>query len=174
MAVNLRRCAQERLGLDGGRNSARTRGRTYGGTHGHAGPHPERGPPAAPRVPGGGCAQCRQAESLAARFKALADPNRLRILSIVSSSDNAESCVLTFPDRWARASRPGSHHLKILVDAGTWTASSGLWAYYSLVPGALRELAATLTRKANPRPTASPLSSSVRQTTEASRRWPPA
>ena len=92
-----------------------------------------------------------EAESLATRFKALADPNRLRILSIVSSSDNAESCVCDLPGPLGLGQPTVSHHLKILVDAGILHREKrGVWAYYSLVPGALEGLAATLTRKANP------------------------
>ena len=92
-----------------------------------------------------------EAETLAARFKALADPNRLRILSIVSSSDNAEACVCDLSEPLDLGQPTVSHHLKILVDAGILHREKrGVWAYYSLVPGALEGLAATLTRKANP------------------------
>jgi len=92
-----------------------------------------------------------EAERLAARFKALADPSRLRILSIVSSSGNAEACVCDLSEPLDLGQPTVSHHLKILVDAGILHREKrGVWAYYSLVPGALEGLAATLTRKANP------------------------
>ncbi|MGJ9403859.1 ArsR/SmtB family transcription factor [Arthrobacter sp. KK5.5] len=89
-----------------------------------------------------------EADSLAARFKALADPNRLRILSIVSSSAGAESCVCDISEPLDLGQSTVSHHLKILVDAGILTREKrGVWSYYSLVPGALDGIAAALTRK---------------------------
>lgn len=90
-----------------------------------------------------------EAEALAARFKALADPNRLRILSIVSASPSAETCVCDLSEPLELGQPTVSHHLKILVEAGLLNREKrGVWAYYSLVPGALDSLAATLTPKA--------------------------
>ena len=78
-------------------------------------------------------------------FKALADPNRLRLLSLVKAGASAESCVcdLTAP---LELSQPTvSHHLKVLVDAGLLHREKrGTWAYYSLVPGALDDVSAIL------------------------------
>ncbi|WP_411731248.1 ArsR/SmtB family transcription factor [Paeniglutamicibacter sp.] len=89
------------------------------------------------------------AEALAARFKVLADPNRLRILSIVSSSPEAETCVCDLSEPLGLGQPTVSHHLKIMVEAGLLNREKrGVWAYYSLVPGALDSLAATLTPKA--------------------------
>ena len=91
-----------------------------------------------------------EAEALAARFKALADPNRLRILSIVSSSPEAETCVCDLSEPLNLGQPTVSHHLKIMVEAGLLTREKrGVWAYYSLVPGALDSLAATLSPKAS-------------------------
>lgn len=85
------------------------------------------------------------AEALAVRFKALSDPNRLRILSIVSSSPMAETCVCDLSEPLGLGQPTVSHHLKILVDAGLLNREKrGVWAYYSLVPGSLDALAATL------------------------------
>lgn len=90
-----------------------------------------------------------ETDILAARFKALADPNRLRILSIVSSSPEAETCVCDLSEPLNLGQPTVSHHLKILVEAGLLNREKrGVWAYYSLVPGALESLAATLTAKA--------------------------
>ena len=87
--------------------------------------------------------------ALAARFKALADPNRLRILSLVSSGVDAETCVCDLPEPLGLGQSTVSHHLKILVEAGLLHREKrGVWAYYSLVPGALESLAATLLPKA--------------------------
>lgn len=85
------------------------------------------------------------ATALAARFKAMADPNRLRILSIISSDPAAETCVCDITEPLDLGQPTVSHHLKILVEAGMLTREKrGVWAYYSLVPGALESLAATL------------------------------
>ena len=89
------------------------------------------------------------AEALALRFKALGDPNRLRILAIVSSSPGAETCVCDLSEPLDLGQPTVSHHLKILVEAGLLNREKrGVWAYYSLVPGALDSLAATLVPKA--------------------------
>lgn len=85
------------------------------------------------------------AVGLAARFKALADPNRLRIISIVSSNVDSETCVCDLPEPLGLGQSTVSHHLKILVEAGLLNREKrGVWAYYSLVPGALGTLAAAL------------------------------
>ncbi|MDO5743793.1 MAG: metalloregulator ArsR/SmtB family transcription factor [Micrococcaceae bacterium] len=86
-------------------------------------------------------------EALSARFKALADPNRLRILSLVSGSAAAETCVCDITAPLGLGQPTVSHHLKVLVEAGLLHREKrGVWAYYSLVPGALEELAGTLLR----------------------------
>lgn len=90
-----------------------------------------------------------EAEVLAGRFKALADPNRLRILSIISSSPEGETCVCDLPEPLGLRQPTVSHHLRILVDAGVLNREKrGVWAYYSLAPGALDSLAAILISKA--------------------------
>lgn len=87
-----------------------------------------------------------EAERLAARFKALADPNRLRILSIISANAEPETCVCDLSEPLDLGQPTVSHHLKILVEAGLLHREKrGVWAYYSLVPGALEALAAALT-----------------------------
>lgn len=78
------------------------------------------------------------AEALARSLKALADPARLRILSIVAVSENHETCVCNFTEPLNLAQPTVSHHLKVLVDAGFLEREKrGTWAYYRLVPGAL-------------------------------------
>lgn len=89
--------------------------------------------------------QAEEAEKLAARFKALSDPNRLRILSIVSANKDAETCVCDLPEPLGLKQPTVSHHLKILVDAGILHREKrGVWAYFSVVPGALESLSSTL------------------------------
>jgi ArsR family transcriptional regulator, arsenate/arsenite/antimonite-responsive transcriptional repressor len=77
-------------------------------------------------------------------FKALADPNRLRLLSIVKGGNSGEACVCDLTEPLDLGQPTVSHHLKILVDAGLLRREKrGTWVYYSLVPGAL-ELASDL------------------------------
>ncbi|MCW4464210.1 metalloregulator ArsR/SmtB family transcription factor [Glutamicibacter sp. MNS18] len=92
--------------------------------------------------------QPEDAELLAMRFKALADPNRLRILSIVSASKSAETCVCDLSEPLDLKQPTVSHHLKILVDAGILHREKrGVWAYFSVVPGALESLGSSLVAK---------------------------
>lgn len=99
-------------------------------------------------APAEGALEAGEAAALAARFKALADPNRLRILSMISADPAAETCVCDITEPLALGQPTVSHHLKILVEAGLLTRDKrGVWAYYSLVPGALESLAATLAPK---------------------------
>ncbi|WP_309081476.1 metalloregulator ArsR/SmtB family transcription factor [Zhihengliuella sp.] len=86
------------------------------------------------------------AATLAARFKALADPNRLRLLSLVAAGEDAEACVCDLTEPLGLGQPTVSHHLRILVDAGFLTREKrGVWAYYSVVPEALADVAARLT-----------------------------
>ena len=87
-----------------------------------------------------------EAQKRALVFKALADPNRLRLLSIVKASTGGEACVCDLTEPLDLGQPTVSHHLKILVDAGLLDRDKrGTWAYYSLVPGALDRAAALLT-----------------------------
>jgi ArsR family transcriptional regulator len=85
------------------------------------------------------------AERLARLVKALADPTRLRLLSIVAASEGQEACVCDLTEPVGLAQPTVSHHLKILADAGFLSRSKrGTWAYYALVPGALERVAQVL------------------------------
>jgi ArsR family transcriptional regulator, arsenate/arsenite/antimonite-responsive transcriptional repressor len=79
-----------------------------------------------------------RAQDKARILKALSDPNRLRLLSIVKAGNGGEACVCDLTDALDLGQPTVSHHLKILVDAGLLTREKrGTWSYYSLVPGAL-------------------------------------
>jgi ArsR family transcriptional regulator len=83
---------------------------------------------------------------LAQRLKAIADPTRLRLLSMVAAHADAEACVCDLTEPLGLTQPTVSHHLKVLVDAGLLTRDKrGVWAYFALVPGALDSLAALLT-----------------------------
>ena len=95
---------------------------------------------------GGGGIGAEEAKQRALIFKALSDPNRLRLLSIVKANASGESCVCDLTDPLDLSQPTVSHHLKMLVDAGLLHREKrGTWAYYSLVPGALERTAGLLT-----------------------------
>ncbi|THG30069.1 ArsR/SmtB family transcription factor [Naasia lichenicola] len=83
-----------------------------------------------------------EADSLAHTLKAIADPTRLRLVSIIAASTEGEVCVCDLTDPVGLSQPTVSHHLKVLVDAGILSREKrGTWAYYSLVPGGLSSLA---------------------------------
>jgi ArsR family transcriptional regulator len=86
-----------------------------------------------------------QAADLARLLKALADPTRLRLVSMVAAHEGGEACVCELTVPLGLTQPTISHHLKILVDAGIFARDKrGVWAYYSLVPGAMDALSAML------------------------------
>lgn len=86
-----------------------------------------------------------QADDLARSLKALADPARLRLISMVAAHPGAEACLCDLQAPLGLSQPTVSHHLKILVDGGFLNREKrGTWAYYSLVPGALDGIAALL------------------------------
>jgi len=86
-----------------------------------------------------------QAADLARTLKALADPTRLRLVSMVAAHEGGEACVCELTEPLGLTQPTISHHLKILVDAGIFTRDKrGVWAYYALRPAALQALAAIL------------------------------
>lgn len=108
---------------------------------------------ALPMTPVGSCCtpltkdvlSAEDAGAMAVAFKALGDPTRLRLLSIVAASDDEEACVCDLTDPVGLSQPTVSHHLKILMDAGYLTRSKrGTWAYYRLVPGSLDRVSTLL------------------------------
>lgn len=82
-----------------------------------------------------------EADLLAGRFKALADPTRLRLLSLVAAHEDREACVCDLTEPVGLSQPTVSHHLRILVDAGLLSREQrGRWAYYRLVPETLNTL----------------------------------
>ena len=87
----------------------------------------------------GGALSEAEAEDLAAAFKVLADPARLRLLSLIASTDEMCACDLIEPV--GRSQPTVSHHLSVLTDAGLLTREKrGKWAWYRLVPERLKVL----------------------------------
>jgi ArsR family transcriptional regulator len=84
-----------------------------------------------------------EAEDLAARFKALADPTRVAIVNRLSTAD--EVCVCDLNEAFDLSQPTISHHLRILREAGLVDATRrGTWAYYRLVPEAVAALRGAL------------------------------
>ncbi|GAB3484606.1 ArsR/SmtB family transcription factor [Nocardiopsis coralliicola] len=94
-----------------------------------------------------------EAESveLARVFKALGDPVRLRLLSMIAASGGDEVCVCDLTPAFDLSQPTISHHLRLLREAGLITSRrSGTWVHYRLVPEATDRLAAILTRRSLP------------------------
>ena len=86
-----------------------------------------------------------QAEGLARILKALADPVRLRLVSMVAAREDGEACVCELTEPLGLTQPTISHHLKILVAVGIFSRDKrGVWAYYALVPATLDALSAVL------------------------------
>jgi ArsR family transcriptional regulator, arsenate/arsenite/antimonite-responsive transcriptional repressor len=82
---------------------------------------------------------------LSGRLKALADPARLRLMSLVLASPGQEACVCDLTEPVGLSQPTVSHHLRLLVEAGLLDREKrGRWSYYRAVPGALGALATVL------------------------------
>ena len=80
-----------------------------------------------------------EADDLAAAFKVLADPARLRLLSMIASAEEACACDLVEP--LGKSQPTVSHHLSVLTEAGLLTREKrGRWAWYRVVPERLAVL----------------------------------
>ncbi|WP_435159543.1 ArsR/SmtB family transcription factor [Amycolatopsis sacchari] len=87
-----------------------------------------------------------QAAELARVFKAVGDPVRLRLLSLIASHDGGEACVCDLTGAFELTGPTISHHLKVLRESGLITGERrGTWIYYRVQPGTLARLSAVLT-----------------------------
>jgi len=85
------------------------------------------------------------AEQVMPLLKALADPVRLRLLSLVASHVNGEACVCDLNDAFELSQPTISHHLKLLHEAGLLDRDKrGVWVYYRVNRAALGDLAVLL------------------------------
>ncbi|MDI3314391.1 MAG: metalloregulator ArsR/SmtB family transcription factor [Mycobacterium sp.] len=81
------------------------------------------------------------ANELAGKLKALSDPVRLRLFSVVASRRGGEVCVCELSAGIAVSQPTVSHHLKVLKSAGLLASERrGSWVYYRIVPEALQQL----------------------------------
>ena len=86
-----------------------------------------------------------QAGRLAPAFKALGDPVRLRLLSLIASHRGGEACVCDLTDAFDLKAPTISHHLKVLKETGLVTAERrGTWVYYRAERAALDLLSGLL------------------------------
>jgi len=83
-----------------------------------------------------------EAERIAPLLKAIADPVRLRLLSLVAAHENQEACVCELQDAFDLSQPTISHHLKVLHEAGLLDRSKrATWVYYTVRTEALADLA---------------------------------
>ena len=85
------------------------------------------------------------AATLARVFKALGDPVRLRLVSLIGAHDGGEVCVCELTAAFDLTQPTISHHLKVLRDAGIIDGERrGTWVYYWLVPATLERVGGLL------------------------------
>lgn len=88
-----------------------------------------------------------ESAELARVFKAIADPVRLRLLSLIASHAGGEACVCDLTGAFALTGPTISHHLKVLREAGlVGSERRGTWIYYRVQPGLLAQLSTVLVR----------------------------
>jgi len=93
----------------------------------------------------GGVLDEDEAGELAALFKALADPARVRLLSMVAAAEAGEACACDLVEPLGRSQPTVSHHLALLVEAGLLEREKrGKWAWYRVVPGRLEAIRSAL------------------------------
>jgi ArsR family transcriptional regulator len=81
------------------------------------------------------------AQRLAQALRAIADPARLRLLSLIQAQPNSEACVCHLIDPLGLSQPTVSHHLKVLLQAGLVEREQrGSWAYYRVTPEPLAAL----------------------------------
>ena len=86
-----------------------------------------------------------QAVELARLFKAVGDPVRLRLLSLIASHEGGEACVCDLTGVFDLTGPTISHHLKVLREAGLISGERrGTWIYYRVEPDTLRRLSDVL------------------------------
>jgi len=86
-----------------------------------------------------------QAEQVAPLMKALADPVRLRLMSLVASHEDGEACMCDLTDAFELSQPTITHHMKVLHEAGLVDRDKrGVWVYYRVRPQALAAIGALI------------------------------
>jgi len=90
-----------------------------------------------------------EAEEMSVLLKAIADPVRLRLLSLIACHEGGEACVCDLAGAFDLTGPTISHHLKVLREAGLIASERrGTWIYYRVSPGVLAQLSALLAPRA--------------------------
>lgn len=90
----------------------------------------------------GGVLDTAAAERLAAVFKALADPARVKLMSLIAASEGGEACICDLTEPLGLSQPTVSHHMKLLVDSGLVNREQrGKWAYYRVNEEAMAGIA---------------------------------
>lgn len=93
----------------------------------------------------GGALEAEDAQELARMFKALGDPTRVRLLSLIAAQPEREACICDLTEPVGLTQPTVSHHMKQLVEAGLVVREQrGRWAYYGLVEETLALLSQAL------------------------------
>lgn len=88
-----------------------------------------------------GVLDLESAQRLARVFKALGDPTRVRLVSLIAAADGAEACICDLTDPVGLSQPTVSHHMRLLAEAGLVTREQrGKWAYFRLVGDAFDAL----------------------------------
>ncbi|MCH8560362.1 metalloregulator ArsR/SmtB family transcription factor [Nesterenkonia sp. LB17] len=99
----------------------------------------------------GGLVNDETAETLARVFKALGDPTRVKLLSMIAAAPEGEACICEMTGPIGLGQPTVSHHMRILVDAGlTRGERRGKWIHYRVAPDALQLLAGALAPAGDP------------------------
>jgi ArsR family transcriptional regulator len=90
-----------------------------------------------------------EAEQMSVLFKAIADPVRLRLVSLIASHEGGEACVCELTGAFEVTGPTISHHLKTLRESGLiGSERRGTWVYYRINPGVLARMSALLSADA--------------------------
>ncbi|GAB2469405.1 ArsR/SmtB family transcription factor [Xylanimonas ulmi] len=93
-------------------------------------------------APSGGGLDAQQAADVARTFKALGDPARVRLLSIIAAAPDGQACVCDLTEPVGLSQPTVSHHMRLLTEAGLVTREQrGKWAHYAVAPAARALLA---------------------------------
>jgi ArsR family transcriptional regulator len=93
----------------------------------------------------GGALDDEQANRIARTFKALGDPTRVKLLSLIAAGDGGEACICDLTETVGLTQPTVSHHMRLLVEAGLATREQrGKWAYFRVLDGALETAARSL------------------------------
>lgn len=96
----------------------------------------------------GGALDSAAAERLASVFKALGDPARVKLVSLIAASEGGEACICDLTGPLGLSQPTVSHHMRMLVDVGLVSREQrGKWAYYRVVSEALDRIAAAVSTR---------------------------